>query len=60
MRGLRASALAISTIWRRDSGRSLTGAMRVDVLAAGARQRLLGDPALRPPVDHAEALSADC
>ena len=26
MRGLRASALAISTIWRRDSGRSLTSA----------------------------------
>ena len=29
---------------------------RMDVLAAGARQRLLGDAALRPAVDQAEAL----
>ena len=59
MRGLRASALAISTICRRDSGRSLTGASGWMSLAAGARQRLLGDAALRRAVDHAEALAAD-
>ena len=41
------SALAISTIWRRDSGRSLTQRARVDVLAADAGQQLLGAPALR-------------
>ena len=32
---------------------------RVDVLAAGARQRLLGDAALRPAVDHARSAWAD-
>jgi hypothetical protein len=55
MRGLRASALAISTIWRRDSGRSLTSASGMDVFRAGARQRLLGDAPLGLAVDHAEA-----
>ena len=53
------SALAISTICRRDSGRSLTSAQRMDVLGAGARQRLLGDPPLRAAVDQAEAGAAD-
>ena len=49
------SALAISTICRRDSGRSLHAAAGVDVLAADARQELLGAPALRASVDQAEA-----
>ena len=60
MRGLRASALAISTICRRDSGRSLTSASGWMSSRAGARQRLLGDAALRPAVDQPEAASADC
>ena len=54
MRGLRASALAISTICRRDSARSLTSAIGWMSVAAGACERFLGDPPLRPPVDQSE------
>ena len=55
MRGLRASAFAISTICRRDSDRSLTTRRRMDVVGAGARERFLGNAALRAPVDQPEA-----
>ncbi len=56
MRGLRASALAISTIWRRDSGRSLTSAdgWMSTRRRAPAPPRRCGRCALA--VDHAEAL----
>ena len=60
MRGLRASALAISTICRRDSGRSLTERQRMDVLGAGARQRLLGDAPLRARGRSGRSAAADC
>ena len=56
MRGLRASALAISTICRRDSGRSLTSAfgwMSSAPARASASSAIL---LLRGAVDHAEAL----
>ena len=55
MRGWRASALAISTICRRDSDRSLTSASGWMSSRAGARQRLLGHAALGAAVDQAEA-----
>ena len=56
MRGLRASALAISTICRRDSGRSLTSAERMDVGGADPRQHLRGDLRSAPAVDQADLL----
>ena len=52
---MRASALAISTICRRLQRQVLDQRVGVDVVAADARQRVLGDAALRPAVDHAEA-----
>ena len=60
MRGLRASALAISTICRRDSGRSLTSASGWMSSRAGARQRLLGDAALRARGRSGRSGAADC
>ena len=56
MRGWRASALAISTIWRRDSGRSLTGASG---WMSSPPARASASSAIRrcaAAVDHAEAL----
>ena len=50
--GLRASALAISTIWRRDSESSPTGALGW-MSSAPTRAGALGDPALLATVDQA-------
>ena len=44
--GVRPSALAISTIWRRDSDEVADQRARVDVLAADAGEQLLGAAAL--------------
>ena len=56
MRGLRASALAISTIWRRDSGRSLTGVRGWMSVAPARASAASAISRWRSPIDQAEPL----